>query len=58
MAALAIALSTVIYLIADLDRPHKGTLRLSREAMTELHRTFRPRQRRARSRIPVSLRDL
>ncbi len=45
MAALALALSTVIYVIADLDRPHKGTLRLSREAMTELHRTFRPRPR-------------
>jgi hypothetical protein len=45
MAALALALATVVYVISDLDRPHSGTLRLSREVMTELHRTFRPRPR-------------
>ena len=45
MAALALSLSTVVYVIANLDRPHNGTLHLSREAMTELHQSFRPRPR-------------
>ena len=44
IAALTLALSTVVYVIADLDRPGRGTLRLSREAMVELHRSFTPKE--------------
>ena len=44
IAALTLALSTVVYVIADLDRPDRGTLRLSREAMIELHRSFTPKE--------------
>jgi len=34
--ALALALSTVLYLIADLDRPGQGLVTVSQQAMTEL----------------------
>ena len=45
MAVLAVSLATVVYVIADLDRPNRGTLHMSREAMVELHETFTPRDR-------------
>jgi hypothetical protein len=34
--ALALALSIVLYLIADLDRPGQGLVKVSQQAMTEL----------------------
>jgi hypothetical protein len=34
--ALALALSIVLYLIADLDRPGQGLVTVSQQAMTEL----------------------
>jgi hypothetical protein len=34
--ALALALSIVLYLIADLDRPGEGLVHVSQQAMTEL----------------------
>ncbi len=45
MAVLTLALAIVVYVIVDLDRPNRGTLRLSREAMAELHRSFTPSER-------------
>ncbi len=45
MAVLAVALATLVYVIADLDRPESGSLRLSREAVAELHRSFTPKDR-------------
>ena len=38
--ALVIGFSSVFYLIADLDRPGKGLLQTSQEAMTDLRRTI------------------
>lgn len=45
MAVLAVSLATVVYVITDLDRPNRGTLHMSREAMVALHETFTPRER-------------
>jgi len=42
MIALVLAFSGVITLIADLDRPQHGFLRVSQEAMFDLQRSMRP----------------
>jgi hypothetical protein len=38
--ALAITFSWVILLIADLDRPHEGSIRVSQQSMVDLQRSF------------------
>ena len=38
--ALIIGFSSVLYLIADLDRPGQGLLKTSQETMTDLRRTM------------------
>lgn len=38
----AVAFSTVIWLIADLDRPHEGSLKVSQQAMIDLRQSMRP----------------
>jgi len=45
MGVLAISIATVVYVIADFDRPNRGTLRLSRDAMVELHESLTPKER-------------
>jgi hypothetical protein len=39
--ALALAFSAVMWMIADLDRPHEGLLRVSQQAMVDLKNSFR-----------------
>jgi hypothetical protein len=39
--ALVLGFSTVLYLIADLDRPGKGLLQTSQQAMTDLRRSMK-----------------
>ena len=41
VVALVLGFSTVLYLIADLDRPGKGMLQVSQQAMTDLRRSMK-----------------
>jgi hypothetical protein len=41
VVALVLGFSTVFYLIADLDRPGKGMLQVSQQAMTDLRRSMK-----------------
>jgi hypothetical protein len=41
VVALVIGFSSVLYLIADLDRPGQGTLRVSQQAMVDLRRSMK-----------------
>jgi hypothetical protein len=39
--ALVLGFSSVLYLIADLDRPAQGTLRVSQQSMLDLRRSMK-----------------
>jgi len=42
MVVLAVAFSSVMFLIADLDRPHEGLIVVSQEAMIDLQSSMKP----------------